>query len=341
MTKRILMAAAAALSAAQWAAAQAPAETGDKHVLKLDDVELNTLIADVSMLTGYTFITHPDVRKARVSVVSQTPMSTADVFQVFLTTLRVQGFAAIPAGRDTYRIVPESVAATEAPISGQGSNAFITEIIRLDYANAMDVAQQIKPVLDSQGQIAANANTNTLVIVDYASNLQRVRRMIESIDRDPSITETVALSNVPALEMEAVLNRLQGGATPDGNTSAGGRNFLAVASETSNSVLLRGDTATVNKAREVALQYPHHSAELYRCRRDRSNPRARRPQHCGAAFAFRYGAASADDFAPSGDQFTDPQRECRNAGRDGEGDLRARCTPAAGDGRGDHRGDVG
>ena len=254
MTKRILMAAAAALSAAQWATAQAPAETGDKHVLKLDDVELNTLIADVSMLTGYTFITHPDVRKARVSVVSQTPMSTADVFQVFLTTLRVQGFAAIPAGRDTYRIVPESVAATEAPISGQGSNAFITEIIRLDYANAMDVAQQIKPVLDSQGQIAANANTNTLVVVDYASNLQRVRRMIESIDRDPTVTETVALRNVPALEMEAVLNRLQGGAAPDGGTSAGGRNFLAVASETSNSVLLRGDTATVNKAREVALQ---------------------------------------------------------------------------------------
>ncbi len=254
MTKRILLAAAAALSAAQWATAQAPADTESKHVLKLDDVELNTLIADVSMLTGYTFITHPDVRKARVSVVSQTPMSTSDVFQVFLTTLRVQGFAAIPAGRDTYRIVPETVAATEAPISGQGGNAFVTEIIRLDHVNAMDVAQQIKPVLDSQGQIAANASTNTLVVVDYASNLQRVRRMIETIDRDPSVTETVALRNVPALEMEAVLNRLQGGAAPDSGSQSGGNRFLAVASETSNAVLLRGDPATVAKARAVALQ---------------------------------------------------------------------------------------
>ena len=254
MTKHLFLAAAAALSAAQWATAQAPAESGDKHVMKLDDVELNTLIADVSMLTGYTFITHPDVRKVRVSVVSQTPMSTADVFQVFLTTLRVQGFAAIPAGRDTYRIVPEAVAATEAPISGQGGNAFVTEIIQLDHANAMDVAQQIKPVLDSQGQIAANANTNTLVVVDYASNLQRVRRMIETIDRDPSVTETVALRNVPALEMEAVLNRLQGGAAPDGSSASNGRNFLAVASETSNAVLLRGDPGTVAKARQVAMQ---------------------------------------------------------------------------------------
>lgn len=255
MTRHILLAAAAALWAAQVVTAQAPPPAEDRHVLKLDDVELNTLIADVSMLTGYTFITHPDVRKVRVSVVSQTPMSTADVFQVFLTTLRVHGFTAIPAGRDTYRILPEAIAATEAPLSGQGANAFVTEIIKLDHVNAMDVAQQIKPVLDSQGQVAANANTNTLVVVDYASNLQRVRRLIEAIDKDPSVTETVALRNVPALEMEAVLNRLQGDpASASQNQGAGAKRFVAVASETSNSVLLRGDAASVNKARQVALE---------------------------------------------------------------------------------------
>jgi general secretion pathway protein D len=255
MTHRILFAAAAALTVSQVAAAQAPAPVEEKHVLKLEDVELNTLIADVSMLTGYTFITHPDVRKARVSVVSQTPMSKAEVFQVFLTTLRVQGFAAIPAGKDTYRIVPEAIAATEAPISGQGANAFVTEIIKLDNANAMDVAQQIKPVLDSQGQVAANANTNTLVIVDYASNLQRVRRMIETIDRDQSVTETVALRNVPALEMEAVLNRLQGdAASAAAGQSQGSKRFVAVASQTSNAILLRGDSVSVERARRVALQ---------------------------------------------------------------------------------------
>ncbi|MBA3070131.1 MAG: type II secretion system protein GspD [Hyphomonas sp.] len=255
MTHRILLAAAAALTVSQVAAAQAPAPVEEKHVLKLEDVELNTLIADVSMLTGYTFITHPDVRKARVSVVSQTPMSKAEVFQVFLTTLRVQGFAAIPAGKDTYRIVPEAIAATEAPTSGQGANAFVTEIIKLDNANAMDVAQQIKPVLDSQGQVAANANTNTLVIVDYASNLQRVRRMIETIDRDQSVTETVALRNVPALEMEAVLNRLQGdAASAAAGQSQGSKRFVAVASQTSNAILLRGDSVSVERARRVALQ---------------------------------------------------------------------------------------
>lgn len=252
MTKHLLLAAAAALSVSQFAAAQAPAPAQDKHVLNLEDVELNTLIEDISTLTGYTFVTHPDVRKARVSVVSQTPMSTQELFQVFLTTLRIQGFAAVPAGKDTYRIVPRAIASTEAPMSGPGANAFITEVIKLNRANAMETAQMIKPLLDTQGQVVANAATNTLVVVDYASNLERVRRIIETVDRDQTVTETIPLINVPAAEMETVLTRLQG----DGNTQGGQtiNRLSAVASLTSNSIILRGDATSVERAKRIAME---------------------------------------------------------------------------------------
>ncbi|ABI75522.1 general secretion pathway protein D [Hyphomonas neptunium ATCC 15444] len=252
MTKRILFAAVAALSASQFATAQAPAPSQDKHVLNLEDVELNTLIEDISMLTGYTFITHPDVRRAKVSVISQTPMTTTELFQVFLTTLRIQGFAAVPAGKDTYRIVPRAIASTEAPMSGPGPNAFVTEVIKLDRANAMEAAQMIKPLLDAQGQVVANAGTNTLVVVDYASNLERVRRIIETLDRDQTVTETVPLTNVPAVEIETVLTRLQG--DPSAQQGQAPSRLSAVASLTSNSIILRGDATSVERAKRVALE---------------------------------------------------------------------------------------
>lgn len=255
MKRSILLAAAAAFCVPGLAQGQAAPRTEDRHVLNLDEVELSTLVADVSVITGYTFITHPDVRKTKVSVVSQTPMSSAELFQVFLTTLRVQGFAAIPAGKDTYRIVPETIAATEAPPTGQGSNAFVTEIFKLDHANALELAQQIRPLLDSQGQIAANAGTNSLVIADYVSNIQRVRTMINTIDKDPSVTETVALRNVPAREMEEVLNRLNGvQSSGQGQGAQGAAGVIAVASETSNAILLKGNPASVERVRKVALE---------------------------------------------------------------------------------------
>ena len=85
-----------------------------RHVLSLNDVEITALIDDVSIITGYTFILHPDVRRTKVTVMSQSPMSTDDVFQVFLSTLRVHGFAAVPSGKGVYRILPEQTAIGEA-----------------------------------------------------------------------------------------------------------------------------------------------------------------------------------------------------------------------------------
>jgi len=57
-------------------AAVSQTEAGDapRHVLSLDDVEITSLIDDVSIITGYTFILHPDVRRTKVTVLSQTPM---------------------------------------------------------------------------------------------------------------------------------------------------------------------------------------------------------------------------------------------------------------------------
>ena len=92
----------------------------DRHVLSLDDVEITALIDDVSTITGYTFILHPDVGRTRVTVLSRTPMTTNEVFEVFLSTLRVNGFAAIPAGRGVYRIVPEALAVGEAGGAASG-----------------------------------------------------------------------------------------------------------------------------------------------------------------------------------------------------------------------------
>ncbi|MGB2574100.1 MAG: secretin N-terminal domain-containing protein, partial [Henriciella sp.] len=169
------------LAFAPAAVSQAGPADAPRHVLSLDDVEITSLIDDVSIITGYTFILHPDVRRTKVTVMSQTPMSTAEVFQVFLSTLRVHGFAAVPAERGVYRIVPEQSAIGEATASGDDANSFVTEVFRLDYFNAIEAAQMVKPLIDTQGQVVANAKANTVIVVDYASNMPRLRDIIRGM----------------------------------------------------------------------------------------------------------------------------------------------------------------
>jgi general secretion pathway protein D len=225
-----------------------------RHIMNFDDVELSALIADVSTVTGYTFIVHPDARTKRVTVSSSTPLTKEQVFDVFLSALRVHGFTAVPAGRSTYRIVPEREAVAEAGMASAGANAFTTEIFALKHSSARDVAAAIKPLIAQEGQIVPNNASNTLVIVDYASNLPRLRAMLKQLDSDPSVTQTISLKNIPAREMAGILTSLS---VPPGE-NAYAVNFQAVSSDTGNAVVLRGDEALVRRAIEVSRELDSH-----------------------------------------------------------------------------------
>ncbi|WP_300381580.1 type II secretion system secretin GspD [Henriciella sp.] len=247
MKKLLSMMAALAL-AFQTGHALAQSPESERHVLSLDDVDITALIDDVSIITGYTFILHPDVARTRVTVLSQAPMTTDEVFQVFLSTLRVHGFAAIPAGQGVYRIVPEQLAVGEAGTRSAGPNTFITQVFQLDTFGAAEAAQMIKPIVDAQGQVVANARSNSVVVVDYASNMPRIREVIQSLDQDDSTeVQTLALKSVPAREMADIITELLG--SRDGNPVP---NFEVSSSPTSNSIVIRGDNRMVVRAMEVA-----------------------------------------------------------------------------------------
>lgn len=239
---------AAVTAGSVWSAPKAVAEMDtpqeQRHRINLSDVELTDLIEDVSIVTGYTFIVHPQVR-GRVTVTSQTPLTTDEVFDVFLSTLRVHQFVAVPAGDRTYKIVPEQTAGASAGILTRGADgeAFVTQILKLDYFNAVEAAQMVKPVVNPAGQVVANKNSNTLVVVDYASNLARVREIVRQLDEDKSMVQTISLRNVPASEMEGVLNGLN---------DEFSMNFTVVASESTNAVVVRGEEVAVAKAVQVA-----------------------------------------------------------------------------------------
>lgn len=221
-----------------------------RHILNFEDVELSALIADVSTVTGYTFIVHPDARTKRITVSSTASLTREEVFEVFLSALRVHGFAALPAGKDTYRIVPEEDAVGEAGLAAYGSNAFTTEIFSLRYLNALEAAKMIKPVIDEQGQVIANSMSNTLVVVDYSSNLPRLRQMVSRIDRDPSVTETISLENMSASELAAILTDI----SINNNEDAYRSNFKAIASDAGNTLVLYGDEASVERAKLISTQ---------------------------------------------------------------------------------------
>ncbi len=143
---RLLRTAAAALAALSLASVPAGAALFQEHTLNFRNADIQAFIDDVSIVTGYTFIVDPEVR-GNVTITSQTPLTEEEVFQVFLATLRTQGFAAVRIRPETYRIVPEAEGArAPRPAREAQGEQFVTTVVRLENASARDVVRSVQPL---------------------------------------------------------------------------------------------------------------------------------------------------------------------------------------------------
>ena len=234
--KSLKIALALALATTPLAAARA------QHVLNLRDADIRAFIEDAARVTGRTFVIDGGVQ-GKVSVVTQRPLSRSEYFELFLSTLRANGLVAVPIANGGFRIQPIATAATSGGRVGRrgGSpNGFVTEIFRLRSIDAASAIETVRPLVSKDGSVTANRNT--LVVADFSDNIARIRQILAGIDRDTASTRTLALRNAGAREIADALAALVG---PDAKV-------VVVPIDSSNSIALRGDAATVSRLMEIA-----------------------------------------------------------------------------------------
>lgn len=222
-----------------------------RHTLNLKAADINVLIETVSEITGKSFIVDQTVAGA-VTVVSRQPMSTDEIYEVFLSVLRVHGYTAVPAG-SMVKIVPDVSAAQQAPMTGLGGgDAQLTRIIDLKHVSAQEMMNLLRPLMPQQAHIAAHGGSNSLLVADRAANLERIAAIIRRIDvAADSEIEVIPLRHARASEIARTLLALeQGGA----QAAAGqGSASKVLADERTNSLLLSGDRAQRLRARSLIV----------------------------------------------------------------------------------------
>ncbi len=93
-----------------------PAASTQRITPNYSNADIAVLAEAVGQVTGITFILDPRVR-ATVTLVNPRPMSPQELYQLFLSTLQVNGFAVVRAGANgrVMKIVPR-------PMCGQMAN---------------------------------------------------------------------------------------------------------------------------------------------------------------------------------------------------------------------------
>jgi general secretion pathway protein D len=243
--KRILI--ALALAAPPLAAVPV-SPAWSQYVLNLREADIRAFIQDAARVTGRTFIIDPAVQ-GRVSVVTERPLSRSEYFELFLSTLRANGYVAVPAAGGALRVQPVAGASASAPIGqarGTSPSGFVTEIFRVRNIDPAAAVETLRPLVSRDGSITASQRS--IVVSDFADNVARVRQVLARIDVDGGVTRVVGLDNAGAREIAQALAAL----APDG--------VSVVPVDSSNAIALRGDAASIARLIEVVQELDRRAA---------------------------------------------------------------------------------
>lgn len=228
------------------------------HVLNYRDAEVRAFIDDVASITGNTFIIDPRVR-GKINVVSTAEVDLEGVFQTFLSALKVNGFTVVPTSSGAYKIVPDDIAAQDAgPVDeSRSGDVFVTRVFNLRFADGLAVQAAAKPFVHKNGRVFARKGMPLMIVTDYADNLNRIAKLVESMDVDHSIIKTLALSNTSASEMAAVASQL---ASSQGFDDSVKTSLSAMPLDSSNTLILKGPQDVVDMILPVLKQLDDNNA---------------------------------------------------------------------------------
>ena len=180
--------------------------------LDFANAEIDAVARTMATITGSNVVVDPRV-KGTMTLTSTTPVSPTQAMRLFSTQLRTQGFALVESN-GMYVVLPEAEAKLQSSTVSAGTpratgGQIVTQIFRLTHENANNLVPVLRPLISPNNTINVNASTNSLVITDYADNLQRLSRIIASLDvSNATGVEVVRLRYALASDLAPLVARL-------------------------------------------------------------------------------------------------------------------------------------
>src|SRR3989344_3873345 len=231
------------------AASAAPVKKGGATVtLNFVNAEIEGVARAMAVIVDKQIMVDPRVKGA-ITLYSDQPLTPREAYLNFLAALRGQGFSVVEGG-NLLKIVPEAEAklqtgTVEVGTVKRAGDQVLTQIFRLQFESAANMVGVLRPLISPNNTINANPGSNTLVVTDYADNLQRISQMIAAMDV-PSSTdmEAIPLQHAIAVDIAPMVQKLvDGGGATGGPGAAAVSGAVVMADARTNTLMVRAPNA--------------------------------------------------------------------------------------------------
>ena len=183
--------------------------------LNFVNAEIESVARTLATLSNRNLVVDPRV-KGTINLTTELPVSPHEAWGQFLAALRLQGYAMVET-KGLYKIVPEAdaklqggnVQEIQKGNGGSGSGQIVTHIFKLNFEQANNLVPVLRPLISPNNTINVNPGNNSIIITDYADNLQRMARIIATLDvSNASDVEVIPLKHAIAVDLAPLVLRL-------------------------------------------------------------------------------------------------------------------------------------
>ncbi len=151
--------------------------------------DIQELVETISKTTCKNFILTNKVRSQKFEILSPSPITVAEAWRAFLSSLEANDFTIIQVGR-YYKII-QATDGTRAPVPMYQPDAetpvddrMVTKIWKLEHGGDVNgVVNYLNIFKSNKGQVHPFAATNTIIATDFGTSIDRLERILKEIDQ--------------------------------------------------------------------------------------------------------------------------------------------------------------
>ena len=182
--------------------------------------DLRDLIRFLSQETDLTFVaSENEIKDKKFALTNLKNVTMDEMLEEVKTVLSTYNLTTIRDGNTVLITTFEKAVQMKVPVKRitaeasqvEVSDEIQTYIIQLENAVASELVGGLRPLLNKAANIFADANSNSLVITDVASNVRRIATILQVADEAPEAplkVEIVPLQNATASSLAATLNQV-------------------------------------------------------------------------------------------------------------------------------------
>jgi general secretion pathway protein D len=165
--------------------------------LKISDlIKITAKIIDKNILLTYKV-------NGTVDFISNKPVYKEDILNILIYVLEGKGYTLID-NKGILRVIRiNDVSKYNAPVYSDTKNVIssqmLTEVFTIQHSNVDYISSKIRHLISKSAKLVTDKNSNSIVITDFLSNIQTIKKVINIISEDAKKTiKVIQLNNIQA-----------------------------------------------------------------------------------------------------------------------------------------------